>query len=128
MRYSILLLIPYSQDSFTKLTVAVLVLLVVACAQTWFTKKPWSWGSAVPVTIGAVWMALVTAQLSALAIERVVRAGGQLWDGTVSGRLPQTLDADAALWLLPDPSGWTRCFVPRPTTCSPTASNWRGRT
>ena len=98
---SIALLIPFSQDTQTKLTIAVLVLLAAACALTWFTRKPWSWGCAVSVAIGAAWMALVLVQLSVLAIERAARAGAQLWDGTVSSRLPQTFDADPAAWLLP---------------------------
>ena len=98
---SIALLVPFSQDTFTKLTVAVLVLLAVACALTWLTETPWSWGCAVTAAMGGVWMALVTAQLSVLAFERVAEAGAELWDGTLSRRLPQTFDADPAAWLLP---------------------------
>ena len=98
---SIALLIPFAQDTSTKLTVAVLVLLAVACALTWFTPKPWSWGNAIMSALGGVWITLVAAELFVLALERVVEAGAQLWDGTLSSRLPQTFDADPAAWLLP---------------------------
>ena len=108
---SSVLLVPFSQDTSTKLTVAVLVLLAVACALTWFTKEPWSWGCAVTAAIGGAWTALVTVQLSVLAFIRVAEAGAELWDGKPSSRLPQAgtgfggdnirFDADPAAWLLP---------------------------
>jgi len=98
---AIALLIPYSQDTSTKLTIAVLVLLAVACALAWFAKAPWSLGCAASVAIGGLWIAMVTAELSGRAFERVAEAGAELWDGTSSSRLPQTSDVDLAAWLLP---------------------------
>lgn len=108
---SSVLLVPFSQDTSTKLTIAVVVLLAAACALTWFTEKPWSWACSVTTAIGGVWMALVTAQLAALAFLRVAEAGAELWDGKPSSRLAQTgtgfggdtirFDADPAAWLLP---------------------------
>lgn len=98
---AIALLIPFSQDTSTKLTIAVLVLLAVACALAWFAKDPWSLGCSASVAIGGVWIALVTAQLSVLAFARVAEAAAELWDGNSSSRLPQTSDVDLAAWLLP---------------------------
>ena len=118
---SSVLLVPFSQDTSTKLTIAVLVLLAAACALTWFTEKPWSWACSVTTSIGGAWMALVTAQLAALALIRVAEAGAELWGGKLSSRLPQAsavggdgvsvgggfggdnirFDADPSAWLLP---------------------------
>jgi len=94
-------LIPFSQGTGTRLTIAVLFVLAAAAALTWFTRVPWSRGCAVSTALGGVWMVAVAGQLASAAFARMADAGGYLWDGSPSGRLPAAYGWTFAGWLLP---------------------------
>ena len=94
-------LVPFTQGSGTELTLAVLVVLAVACALTWFAGEPWSWACAVTAGVGGVWMTGVGSLLAATALGRIAEAGSFGWSGDLDGVLPATADLSLAPWLLP---------------------------
>ncbi len=94
-------LIPFLRGSTTELTLAVLAVLVVACALTWFVPKPWAFACAVTATMSTGWIVLIGGMLSVLAVARLARAGGNLWQGAVDGRLPALVFDGPDPWLLP---------------------------
>ncbi|MDQ3615860.1 MAG: hypothetical protein M3393_04395 [Actinomycetota bacterium] len=102
-------LIPFAQGTVTEFTLALLLVLVLACALAWFapasSPNPGAWvtwaaGLCVTPLLGAGWLALVGGLLLAQASSRLLDAGSRVWEGTFTDNLPGAIGGPEA-WLLP---------------------------
>lgn len=98
---AVALLVPFTEATMTRMTLAVLAVLATASVVTWLTKEPWSWGTAATTTLGGLWMLAVVLHLSAAAVARVTRAGSAAWTGSTAGELSSATSTAVEPWLLP---------------------------